>query len=267
MTEASRTCSSSLRPGLPGIEIDATFFRPADYVEDSLTTSARRCSSASCCSCWRWSPSCSDLRLTLVSAVSVLVSHGGRRGCAWRSAARRSTDGAGGVGARPRRGHRRRRQRCVLRAPARDATAGRTAASVGARSAAVVAACGVRWCTAPSSCCWRCSVFVLDGEAGPSSRPWRSPTSGAVVASMVVALTVTPALRMLLPACTPDREQSPVLGWLQRRYDRVVAAVRPLGRALVARRRSCCSWSALSALPRSSIGATRWCPSSRTATC
>jgi Cu/Ag efflux pump CusA len=75
-------------------------------------------------------------------------------------------------------------------------------------------------------------VFVLHGETGAFLPPLALSYLGAVVASTVVALTVTPALGMLLlgPSARSHR-LSPALGSVQRRYDglvsRLVGSIRP----------------------------------------
>jgi CzcA family heavy metal efflux pump len=66
-------------------------------------------------------------------------------------------------------------------------------------------------------------VALLSGLTGFFSRPLVLSYALAVLASMVVALTVTPALAMLLLSSEPlNRRESPVLRWLQPRYDRAL---------------------------------------------
>ena len=71
---------------------------------------------------------------------------------------------------------------------------------------------------------------------GPVRRllPSRSPLAYAlaVLASMVVALTVTPALSLILLRKAPlERRESPLVRWLQRGYDRCARADHRHGRA------------------------------------
>ena len=49
----------ALEPGLKGVDIDPTIFRPATFIERSLDNLTRRCSSAACWSSSSWSRSCS----------------------------------------------------------------------------------------------------------------------------------------------------------------------------------------------------------------
>jgi CzcA family heavy metal efflux pump len=69
-------------------------------------------------------------------------------------------------------------------------------------------------------------VALLGGLTGAFSRPLVLSYALAVVASTVVALTVTPALGLLLLSSAPlKRRESPVVRRLQPRYDRTLAAV------------------------------------------
>ena len=63
-------------------------------------------------------------------------------------------------------------------------------------------------------------LFFLQGEGGAFLPPIALSYLLAVAASMVVALTVTPVLSMMLLSKAPlQRRQSPMVGWLRRRYD------------------------------------------------
>jgi CzcA family heavy metal efflux pump len=62
-------------------------------------------------------------------------------------------------------------------------------------------------------------VFLLTGLTGAFFRPLTLSYTLAILASMVVALTVTPALSLLLLRGAPiERRSSPVVGWLRRVY-------------------------------------------------
>ncbi|HSR30008.1 MAG TPA: efflux RND transporter permease subunit [Anaerolineae bacterium] len=67
-------------------------------------------------------------------------------------------------------------------------------------------------------------VFFVEGVSGALFQPMVVSYALAVLASMVVALTVTPALSLILLSIAPlkDRE-SPLIPWLQRGYDWVLA--------------------------------------------
>jgi Cu/Ag efflux pump CusA len=69
-------------------------------------------------------------------------------------------------------------------------------------------------------------IFVLNGEVGAFLPPLALSYIGAVVASFVVALTVAPALSMLLLRDGSRRtRESTALVWLQSRYGRVVPRI------------------------------------------
>jgi Cu/Ag efflux pump CusA len=62
-------------------------------------------------------------------------------------------------------------------------------------------------------------VFLLTGLTGAFFQPLAISYTLAIVASMAVALTVTPALSLLLLRNAPiERRQSPLVSWLQRTY-------------------------------------------------
>ena len=62
-------------------------------------------------------------------------------------------------------------------------------------------------------------VFLLDGLTGAFFRPLAISYTLAIAASMVVALTVTPALALiLLKNASVERHESPVTRWLQEKY-------------------------------------------------
>ncbi len=69
-------------------------------------------------------------------------------------------------------------------------------------------------------------VFFLQGVYGSFFQPLVVSCALALLASMLVALTVTPALCLLLLSKAPlERRESPLLRWLQRGYDSMLARV------------------------------------------
>jgi len=65
-------------------------------------------------------------------------------------------------------------------------------------------------------------AFFMEAEAGAFLPPIALSYLLAVGASMLVALTLTPALSlMLMPGDSSDRSSSPVARWIERRFDRV----------------------------------------------
>lgn len=69
-------------------------------------------------------------------------------------------------------------------------------------------------------------VFFLGGLSGAFFRPLALSYALSILASMVVALTVTPALGLILLSRAPLRErESPVVRWLQRSYTEVLTRI------------------------------------------
>ena len=69
-------------------------------------------------------------------------------------------------------------------------------------------------------------VLFMKGLSGSFFRPLAVSYGLAVLASMVVALTVTPALGMvLLSRAHVERHESPLVRWLHRRYEAAVARI------------------------------------------
>jgi CzcA family heavy metal efflux pump len=69
-------------------------------------------------------------------------------------------------------------------------------------------------------------VILLPGLSGAFFRPLATSYALAILASMAVALTVTPALCLsLLRGAPPTRRQSPLVGWLVPRYRRLLGAI------------------------------------------
>jgi CzcA family heavy metal efflux pump len=69
-------------------------------------------------------------------------------------------------------------------------------------------------------------VFFMEGLTGAFFRPLAFSYALAVLASMLVALTVTPALSLLLlHRASLERRQSPLVRWLQRGYTAALARI------------------------------------------
>jgi len=69
-------------------------------------------------------------------------------------------------------------------------------------------------------------VFVLQGLTGAFFQPLALAYVLAILASMLVALTVTPALALILLRNTPvERRRSPVAHWLQQRYTGLLSRI------------------------------------------
>jgi Cu/Ag efflux pump CusA len=69
-------------------------------------------------------------------------------------------------------------------------------------------------------------MFLMEGVGGAFFRPLALSFALAVVVSMVVAMTVTPTLGLFLLRGAPlENRESPLVGWLRRRYDNVLSRV------------------------------------------
>jgi CzcA family heavy metal efflux pump len=217
-----------LRPALPGIAIDSAIFRPATFIEDAITN----LSNALLLGCllvvvvlvlflydWRTAlVSLVAIPLSLMAAAVVLYA---------REATLNTMVLAGFVIAVGvvvddaiidvenivRR----------LRQARREGSPRSTAsvileASLEVRSAIVYATLIDVVALVP--------VFMIGGLSGAFFQPLAISYALAVLASMLVALTVTPAMAYILLRNAPiERRESNLVKWLQERYGRVLTAV------------------------------------------
>lgn len=217
-----------MRPGLAGIEIDSQIFRPATFIELAV----RNLTTALLIGCllvflvlaaflfeWRTAViSLLAIPLSLMAAALVLY---------WRDATINTMVLAGFVIAvgvvvddaiidvenivRRLRQHR--------RAGSSKSTASVILeASLEVRSAIVFATLIDVVALLP--------IFFMEGLSGAFFRPLAISYGLAVMASMLVALTVTPALGLLLLSNAPiEKRDSPLVGWLQRGYERILSGI------------------------------------------
>ena len=215
----------ALKPGLGGLEIDASIFRPATYIEMSLDNLQR----ALLIGCllviavlfvflWDWRTaaiSVAAIPLSLLAAAAVLV---------WRGESFNVMVLAGLVIALGEVVDdaiidvenivRRLRENAVKPAPA-PAFEVVFRASMEVRSAVVYATLIVALVFVP--------VFMLDGLAGAFFRPLATSYLLAVAASLLVALLVTPALSLIfLGRKTLAVREPPLLAPLRRAYASIV---------------------------------------------
>ena len=215
-----------LKPGLKGVEMDATIFRPATFIERALDNLTR----ALLIGCalvvvilivflfdWRTALiSLTAIPLSLVAAALVLY---------WRGGTINTMVLAGLVIALGevvddaiidvenivRRLRLNRVSPNPL--PAYEVV---LSASLEVRSAVVYASFIVTLVFLP--------IFFLDGLSGSFFRPLALSYVLAILASLVVALTVTPALSLLLARGIGRREEAPLARVLRRAYGRVLPA-------------------------------------------
>ncbi len=234
VTERVEAALEALKPGLSGIEIDTTIFRPATFIETALDNLTR----ALVLGCllvilvlgaflfeWRTALiSIISIPLSLVAAGLVLL---------WRDTTFNTMILAGFVIAVGvvvddaiidienimRR----------LRQHKRSGGTGSAAsvvlnASLEVRGPIVYATLIILVSALP--------IFFLQGLTGAFFQPLALAYTMAVAASLLVALTVTPALALILLRKAPlERRESPLVRWLQAGYERTLARIvqRPRG--------------------------------------
>jgi CzcA family heavy metal efflux pump len=228
VTHGVEEALDALRPGLPGIEIDAEIFRPATFIEASIDN----LTNALLIGClllilvlgaflyeWRTALiSVVAIPLSLVAAGLVLYQRGATINvmilAGFVIALGDVVDDAIiDVENIVRR----------LRQHRREGGGKSTAriileASLEVRSAIVYATLIEVVAIAP--------VFFLGGLSGSFFRPLALSYALALLVSMVVALTVTPALSLILLRNAPlEGRESPLLPWLQRRYHAVLSRI------------------------------------------
>ena len=221
VTKGVEAALEQMRAGLPGIEIDTTIFRPATFIEDALVnlSSAMLIGFALIVVVlllflfeWRVALiSILSIPLSLVVAGLVLK---------YTGASINTMVLAGLVIAlgvivddaiidvenilRRLRQHR-------LEGSARPTWSIILEASLEVRAPIIHATLIIVATTVP--------IFMLQGLTGSFFRPLASAYALAILASMAVALTVTPALALVVLAKAPlHKHESPVARWLQDRY-------------------------------------------------
>src|SRR5437867_10815300 len=219
---------AALKPGLQGVEIDAQIFRPATFIEMAL----HNLTAALLIGCllvivvlgaflyeWRAAPiSVVAIPLSLMAGALVLYS----RGTTINTMVLAGFVIAVGFVVddaiidtenivRRLRQHRR-------EGSARSTATIILEASLEVRSAIVYATLIVAVTLIP--------VFLIEGLTGAFFQPLALSYALAVLASMVIALTVTPALAlMLLGSAAIERRESPLVRWLQHRYEVLLARI------------------------------------------
>ena len=226
VTRGVEEALASMRPGLPGIEIDSTIFRPATFIE----TSIGNLKSALLIGCilvifvlgaflyeWRVALiSVIAIPLSLVAAALVLRLLGATINtmvlAGFVVAIGDVVDDAiidvENIVRRLREhrktGGRKSTARIILEA------------SLEVRSAIVHATFIVVLCVTP--------VFFMGGLAGAFFEPLALSYLLAMLASMVVATTVTPAMSLLLLGrAAVERRESPLVPWLKRHYNAMLS--------------------------------------------
>jgi CzcA family heavy metal efflux pump len=225
VTHKVEAALDDLRPGLKGLEIDSTIFRPATYIERSLYN----LSHAMAVGCilvvvilfvflfdWRTALiSVVAIPLSLIAAALVLHHWGGTLNTMVIAGLVIALGEVVDDAIIDVENILRRLQLNREAGNPQSAFQVVLAASLEVRSAVVYASLIVTLVFVP--------VLFLGGLAGSFFRPLAIAYILAILASLVVALTVTPALSlMLLPWATRHRHESPLAHWLKAAYRRVL---------------------------------------------
>ncbi len=215
----------TLKPAMPGVDIDPRIFRPATFIETSLAN----LSHAMWLGCilvaivlfvflfdWRTAfISLTAIPLSLLAAVLVLRWHGETINTMVLAGLVIALGEVVDDAVIDVENILRRLRLNALLAKPRSAFRVVLAASLEVRSAVVYATLIVVLTTLP--------VFFLDGLAGSFFRPLALAYILSILASLAVALTVTPALSlMLLKGRTMHRGDGPLLRWLKSGYRSVL---------------------------------------------
>ncbi len=221
VTKGVEAAIAAMEPGLPGLEIDTTIFRPATFIE----TSVKNLSNALLLGCllmivmlflflYEW-------RVALISIVAIPLSLiAGAMVLSWRGTTINTMILAGFAIAlgdvvddaiidienvvRRLRQHRR-------EGNGRSTAGVILGASLEVRGAIVYATLIEVVAVVP--------IFFLEGLSGSFFRPLVFSYAIALLVSMAVALTVTPALALIFLHKAPlERRESPLAVWLQRGY-------------------------------------------------
>jgi CzcA family heavy metal efflux pump len=215
-----------LQPGLTGIEIDTSVFRPASFIEMAIGHLSTTLLIAALLVVVALGVFFFNWRIALISLVAILVSLvAALLALYWRGATINSMVLAGlvvalgiliddaivDVGNVARRLRQRRTEdgdRPVVNVVLEASAEMRGTIIFGTLIAALAVA----------------PVFLMEGTSGLFYRPLALSYMLALLASTAVALTLTPALSLLLLAHAPlERRESPVLRWLERAYESVLA--------------------------------------------
>ena len=214
----------ALRPGLSGVEVDSTIFRPATFIEMSLQNLNR----ALVIGCvlvilvlafflydWRTALISSiAIPLSLIAAALVLRYRGGTLDTMVIAGLIIALGEVVDDAIIDVENIVRRLRLNVAEGRPRSALQVVLDASLEVRSAVVYGSVIVIMVFVP--------VFLLEGLAGAFFRPLALAYVLAIVASLAVALTVTPALSLLLLPQSIGSREAPLVMWLRERYRRML---------------------------------------------
>ncbi len=228
VTRGVEEALEAMKPGLRGVEIDATVFRPANYIELSSGNLSRTLLIGGILLLlvlivfyWDWRPTVVSLvaiAMSFVAALLVLYLRGSTLNVMLLAGLATALGVIVDEAIIDPASTSRRLRKHSLDGGEENRAELIVEASVEMRSPMVFAVLIMLLVVLP--------VFVLEGVPGAFFQPLAVSCAVAILASMLVALTITPALSMVvLSDKSSARGQSPLVRWLQRGYDRVLARI------------------------------------------
>ncbi|HEU5260050.1 MAG TPA: efflux RND transporter permease subunit [Gemmatimonadales bacterium] len=226
VTRGVEAALAELRPGLPGVELDASVYRSASFIEAAFANLTTALIVAAVLGVLVLGALLYDWRAAVISLIVIPLALVAASALVGLAGATLNTmvlaglvialavvvdDAILGVDAMLRRFGQRRAQ-------GTDESAVRIVveAALEMRGPMLYATLILLLAVVP--------VFLMEGLAAAFFKPLALSYTFALLAAMVVAMTVTPALGLLLLRNTPlERRESPVLAWLRRGYDAVLA--------------------------------------------
>lgn len=221
VTNSVEAAFEAMKPGLSGIEVDTTIFRPASFIEISIENLSRAMMLGSVMVMLVLIAFLYEWRAALISVVAIPMSlTAAVLVMNYFGATLNTMILAGFVIALGEvvddaiidieNIMRRLRENRAMGSPRSDRRV-ILDASLEIRGAVVFATLIIVVAVSP--------VFFLSGLSGAFFQPLAMAYVLALIASMVVALTVTPALSLILMGNVPvERRESPMVLWLQRKY-------------------------------------------------
>ena len=228
VTRGVEDAMETLRPGLSGIEVDTTIFRPATFIETSIDNLTKALLIGALLVILVIGAFLFEWRAALISVISIPISLVGAGVVLYlRDATINVMVLAGFVIAlgvvvddaiidvenivRRLREHRRQGSK-------RPTAAIVLEASLEVRPSIVYATLIIFAAMAP--------IFFLTGLTGAFFQPLAFSYVLAVAASLIVALTITPAMALMLLSHAPlERRRQPLVQWLQRGYESVLSRI------------------------------------------
>ncbi|MGH8838569.1 MAG: efflux RND transporter permease subunit, partial [Jiangellaceae bacterium] len=232
VTEDLDAAIAALAPGLPGVQMDTTVYRPAGYLDSAIGNLGLALLIGLFLLLVALIVFLFDWRAAVISIVTIPLSLAAAGVVLYLLGATINAMVVAGlvvaIGAlvadavldvdNMQRRLREHRQQREDEGAARSAAGAVLDAALEMRGSALFATLIILVAAVP--------VALLAGLTGSFTRPLVLSYALAVLASMVVALTVTPALGLtVLSGGRRNRAESPIVRWLQPRYDRALTSV------------------------------------------